>query len=285
MHKSNMTFIRLPKNSNYTRVSNCYLEDKRLSAKDKGLLTFLLSRSDRWYLCKKALNNYFCDGRDALNTAFNNLEKYGYISVKKTKRSCIVECEYTINEAGDGNYETEKQTSGPDLQVTSCGKSSGDDVENPPILITDINTNILTTDTVSSSLNDISVKVKDYVEKDLRLKLTDNFYDDFIRVCLKKGIKDDDICNYLKWIVDTRSKTVPKMAGFIYKTAGEVTLIDEYLTQTHKNIPVDKKTVKVICNKCGKEQSYAEKVQGFCFTCGTEHYNYTTKLSEVHDGK
>lgn len=289
MNKGNMTFIRNPHKSDYTLISNGVIEDKELSAKAKGILLYLLSRPDDWYLYKSKLYEVSAEGRSATDTAIKELIEKGYIAVKEKQKGRRTVLSFTVSEDGMlktcADYKLMMSDECVDNQHRVCRKSTQPCAQNLQVLNTEINTNILTTDKdISSSIsNNISVKVREYVEKDIGIKLSDNFYDRFISSCLGNGIKEEDICNYLKWIVDTRSNSVPKVAGFIYKTAGEVSLISEYLEKTKKKKGINKKTVRVICNKCGKEQSYTEKVQGYCFTCFNEHYNYATGKSEVHN--
>ena len=69
--------------SNYTCISNEILQRKDLSMRAKGLLVYLLSLPETWEIHKTELQKHFTDGRDAVFRAFEELEKKGYIQVKR----------------------------------------------------------------------------------------------------------------------------------------------------------------------------------------------------------
>ena len=50
-----MSTFRVNKNVNYTVMSNHHLQDKRLSLKAKGLLSYMLSLPDDWDYSLKGL--------------------------------------------------------------------------------------------------------------------------------------------------------------------------------------------------------------------------------------
>jgi hypothetical protein len=63
----------------FTMIPNSLAQDKSLSAGEKGLLVSLLSLPSDWCTYKSTLQNFNNNGRDALNTMFDNLVKKGYI--------------------------------------------------------------------------------------------------------------------------------------------------------------------------------------------------------------
>jgi hypothetical protein len=63
----------------FCQVPRSMLRDKTMSAKAKGLLCMLLSLPSDWVLYKSTLGQYFSDGRSSLDTAWDELEKKGYI--------------------------------------------------------------------------------------------------------------------------------------------------------------------------------------------------------------
>ena len=57
-----MSTFRVNKNVNYTVMSNHHLQDKRLSLKAKGLLSYMLSLPDDWDYSLKGLTTGCRDG-------------------------------------------------------------------------------------------------------------------------------------------------------------------------------------------------------------------------------
>ena len=73
-----MSTFRVNKNVNYTVMSNHHLQDKRLSLKAKGLLSYMLSLPDDWDYSLKGLTVGCKDGLDSVRTAVLELEEHGY---------------------------------------------------------------------------------------------------------------------------------------------------------------------------------------------------------------
>ena len=70
---------RSPKDDNFTTMSNCHLQDKRLSLKTKGLLSVMLSLPDDWNFSAKGLATLSPDSDEMVNQSLKELEKYGYL--------------------------------------------------------------------------------------------------------------------------------------------------------------------------------------------------------------
>lgn len=68
---------------NYTCVSNEILQRKDMSMQAKGLLVYLLSLPADWEVHKSEIWKHFSNGRDAVYRAFDELERKGFIQVKK----------------------------------------------------------------------------------------------------------------------------------------------------------------------------------------------------------
>ena len=74
-----MSVFRRHKKTNYTSIDNGLFLDKSLSMKAKGLLAQILSLPDEWHYSISGLTSLFSDGRDAVNSAINELVEHGYI--------------------------------------------------------------------------------------------------------------------------------------------------------------------------------------------------------------
>lgn len=77
---SNMIFKRKVKIDNYTMIHNNILRNQKLSARAKGLMCYILSLPDDWTLNKQNLYAQFKEGKDALNTAWEELTESKYLN-------------------------------------------------------------------------------------------------------------------------------------------------------------------------------------------------------------
>jgi len=76
-----MPIFRVHKNKEhpYTIIDNTSVNDKRLSAKAKGILLFLISKPDHWFTNLPNLISSFTDGERSIRSGVNELIKFGYI--------------------------------------------------------------------------------------------------------------------------------------------------------------------------------------------------------------
>ena len=74
-----MAIIRMKKEKNYTVVDYGYLNDPRLSAREMGLLTKVLSLPDDWEFSIRGLEHILKDGQDGIRSALRVLEETGYL--------------------------------------------------------------------------------------------------------------------------------------------------------------------------------------------------------------
>ncbi|MQY78067.1 MAG: hypothetical protein GH151_02560 [Bacteroidetes bacterium] len=76
-----MPIFRVHKNKThpFTIIDNTSVNDKRLSAKAKGILLFLISKPDHWFINLKNLVSSFTDGERSIRSGIKELTKFGYI--------------------------------------------------------------------------------------------------------------------------------------------------------------------------------------------------------------
>ena len=96
-----MSTFRVNKNVNYTVMSNYHLQDKKLSLKAKGLLSYMLSLPDDWDYSLKGLTTGCKDGLDSVRTAVLELEEHGYVRRQKVRnaRGQIIDYDYQVYES------------------------------------------------------------------------------------------------------------------------------------------------------------------------------------------
>lgn len=74
-----MTVFRVHKNENYTVLSNYHFKERGMSLKAKGLLSLMLSLPENWDYSAAGLVTLSKDGKDSVNAALKELEKFGYL--------------------------------------------------------------------------------------------------------------------------------------------------------------------------------------------------------------
>lgn len=146
-----MAVFRVHKNENYTVLSNYHFKEKRLSLKAKGLLSLMLSLPDDWDYSVAGLVTLSKDGRDSVNAALKELEKFGYL--KRTQ---------AIDENGKFsgyNYEIFEQ---PSEKIVSDIREAAGTAEKPitenPSTETPFTENPLTENPQQLNTNSLNIK-------------------------------------------------------------------------------------------------------------------------------
>lgn len=123
-----MAIIRIKKEKNYTVVDNGYLNDPRLSAREMGLLTKVLSLPDDWEFSIRGLEHILKDGQDGIRSALRVLEETGYL-VRKRARN-----EY--GKLGKIKYTFFERSTCPNTPVVEEPDTEKPDMGQEPQLIT-----------------------------------------------------------------------------------------------------------------------------------------------------
>lgn len=105
-----MSVIRVHKTANFTVMSNYHFKEKKMSLKSKGLLSLMLSLPDDWDYSVSGLVTLSSDGKDSINSALKELEKFGYLTRKRLTNSKgqFAGIEYNIYEQPQENPIAEK---------------------------------------------------------------------------------------------------------------------------------------------------------------------------------
>ena len=127
--------FRIEKRNDFTIVRNGLLRDKTMTLKSKALLITMLSKPDDWDYTLNGLQSILFEGRDAISSGLNELERHGYLVRRKTRDRFgrFTDVEYTIYE-----YPVASE---PILAYPETENPETDEPfsENPPELNKDIN--------------------------------------------------------------------------------------------------------------------------------------------------
>ena len=163
-----MSTFRVNKNVNYTVMSNYHLQDKKLSLKAKGLLSYMLSLPDDWDYSLKGLTTGCRDGIDSVRSTVRELEARGYLRRSKVRdaRGRIVDYNYEV-------FELPQKESAEDVPVPASDSPSS---ENPtsgfPTLENPIqqNTNKQNTKRQSTNLSGQTAETEDFDQMATRVR-------------------------------------------------------------------------------------------------------------------
>lgn len=78
-----MAVFKVEKRKNYTIMSNHHLQNKNLSLKAKGLLSYMLSLPEDWDYSLAGLEANCKESKTSLRTALNELKENGYLVIEK----------------------------------------------------------------------------------------------------------------------------------------------------------------------------------------------------------
>lgn len=125
-----MSILKIKKKTNpYVMLDKGLLEDKNLSWKAKGLLSYLLSRPEDWKVKVKHLVNQSTDGRDAVYSILKELRNAGYIqlNVARDGNGKVTENIYDVYEEPVKNPLTEN----PEVDSELSPLTENPDAVNP----------------------------------------------------------------------------------------------------------------------------------------------------------
>ncbi|MBA7486130.1 hypothetical protein ES707_21683 [subsurface metagenome] len=212
-----MSIIRVKKDKNnpYLIMNKTGLNDRRLSLKSKGLLCYLLSKPDNWYIDTREIVKNSLDGRDSVLSAINELVKYGYMYKHRLRRNNGVFYSYNYLVYERPIYPLDKkQLLNPETDYPTLVKPT---LDNPTLLINKRNINNKTPVTTLSIIpnNANAVKIDPSLEGIKEYTIT---------LLYELGIKDHkflldnfyigDIFEYVDWMLTFRSE-IKNPGGFL----------------------------------------------------------------------
>ena len=78
-----MSVVRCEKDRNFTVMSNYHLQNKTISLKAKGLLSFMLSLPDDWKFSISGLCAVCKESNKAIKSTLDELKEHGYLIINK----------------------------------------------------------------------------------------------------------------------------------------------------------------------------------------------------------
>ena len=163
-----MSTFRVNKNVNYTVMSNYHLQDKMLSLKAKGLLSYMLSLPDDWDYSLKGLTTGCRDGIDSVRSTVRELEASGYLRRSKVRdaRGRIVDYNYEVFELPQKEPAEDVPVPAPDSPSSENPTSGFPTLENP----IQQNTNKQNTKRQSTNLSGQTAETEDFDQMATRVR-------------------------------------------------------------------------------------------------------------------
>lgn len=249
------TIIKISeKTENFSIIINEVAKRKDLSARAKGIYYYLMTLPKDWKLYKEELTTHFTEGKDAINTAFKELEKAGYITKTQLKKEGKFDgWEYKIFESTEiGKPEAEKpKAEKPKAENPYTG--------NPQLL----NTNIIlsTKQTKEKKQNttqetDFTTFYNLYPKKTNKTDAIKKF-----EQLQKKGITLESILQKLE-VYKKQIRRDNTEIKYIRNPARFLNTLDDFEVQETKKRDI----IKQYCKKCG-----GELIDGTCSKCYALH--------------
>ena len=94
-----MAVFKVKKVKNYISMSNELLQNKELSLKAKGLLSYMLSLPNDWNYSLEGLVSNCKESKTSIRSTLNELKQHGYLSVEKLypNKTASKKIEYDYN--------------------------------------------------------------------------------------------------------------------------------------------------------------------------------------------
>lgn len=279
-------FIKKKKESNYTQIANTCVKDERLSWKEKGLHTYLMTLPSDWKIYMTEIVKHSRDGKAALYSALQGLEKFGYLKRirKRDENGRFENLVYMVYEEPSLAENEEPLSENPEVEKPNTEECNSD---NQPVPITNTlpNTNNIqkTEQTNSSSVKDDSEAdntqtVSESVFINIIKGLFDdeypfdrNFEADVYKRLSNSNIEESHIKDYMQYVFErTKSSNIQKnFDGYFRKLALASSITRDFRNSTYMKKPEDtKKTERKIkyidCPICSTR---FDELENYCPNC------------------
>lgn len=261
-----MSIIRVSKNKKnpYFIMNNTGINDKNLSFKAKGLLAYLISKPDNWYVNYRDLTANSLNGIKSIRSAIKELIHFGYITLAQFRQDNgkFAYCDYIV-------YEV------PQIPTLNKNKFPPHSpfrhtVKRNALTVTPTNTyynKILKEQTTALSKSSISKPSAAAVIRSVNQKKIVSDLLNKLKITNHKKIfalfNLTDIFNYSRWIL-SKNQNLKNPTGFLITAIKEQWLIEE--PEPEKPEP---KVFDQPCTVCGKFFAYEESEKKYteCWKC------------------
>ena len=151
-------FVKQSRKDKFTILDNTCIQDTTLSWKSKGVHTYLMSLPDDWKIFITEIVNHSSDGKAALYSAIQELEKHGYVKKIQNRRGdgCFGNTVYYVYEKPESPKNSSPLTDFPHADYPDTVKP---DTDNRTLL----NTNKLNTNKQKTKLTNYEQSVSESV--------------------------------------------------------------------------------------------------------------------------
>ena len=279
-------FIKKKKESNYTQIANTCVKDERLSWKEKGLHTYLMTLPSDWKIYMSEIVKHSRDGKAALYSAVQGLEKFGYLKRirKRDENGRFENLVYMVYEDPSLAETEEPLSENPEMAKPNTEECNSD---NQPVQNTNTlpNTNTLnkTEPTNSSSVKDDSesdntktVSESVFISKIKEFFIGENPFDgnfemDVMDNLSKHEISEEYISDYLGYVFERAKQCDVKKSfeGLFRKLALASGIARDFRNSSYMQKPeVTKKTERKIkyidCPICSTR---FDELENYCPNC------------------
>jgi len=209
-----MAVFKVEKNKNFTIMSNYHLQDKRLSLKAKGLLSYMFSLPEDWDYSLNGLVAICKEQERAIKSTLSELKEKGYLVIEKNRNNKgYFEYKYLIyeiprdfekNNPEVHNPPVDKREVENDTQIntnkqnTNKQTDKGDKTNLPPFFVAEEH-NILTLELIKREyINEEDTQIY-YYDKLFNELLEEKSYQDLLCIIhyiiprvQSRGFKDED---------------------------------------------------------------------------------------------
>ncbi len=212
-----MSIIRVVKNKHnpYLIMNKTCLNDRRLSLKAKGLLCYLLSKPDNWYINTKDIIANNDNARASVFSAINELVTYGYMYKHqfRNQNGSFHSYNYLVYEHPEKSL-SEKTTTYPQADFPHAVNPTPD---NQHLLINNKELNNKTPlTTFSNKSNNVNVAQDDQCQKESKEYTVNLLNELYIKnhKFLFDSFDDSDIFWYADWMLTFKSR-IKNPTGFL----------------------------------------------------------------------
>ena len=257
-------FIKQSRKDKFTILDNTCIRDSTLSWKSKGVHTYLMSLPDDWKIFITEIVNHSVDGKSALYSAIQELEKHGYVRKVRNRRDngCFESTVYYV-------YEKPNTTISP---LSDFPDVDNPDLENPDTdNQTQLNTNKLNNNIQKTKLTNYEQAVRESVFENIIRGLfggeylfDNQFEADVLRRLENAEIDLSQLENYLKYVFERTKMGNPikSFEGLFRKLALSSSISRDFKLS--------------LINKSGSKESESNPYQNkiVCPICGTVFVQY-----------